>query len=81
MKYLVLVGDGMGDYPLAEHQGKTPLELAATPYIDSLCARGELFFNQTVPPVSIRSAPEGSFFLTRRCRRVFFRAVMWPICR
>ncbi|PID55459.1 phosphoglycerate mutase, partial [candidate division KSB3 bacterium] len=50
MKYLILVGDGMGDYPLAEQQHKTPLELAKTPYIDALCARGELFFNQTVPP-------------------------------
>ncbi len=50
MKYLVLVGDGMGDYPLKEHQQRTPLDLAKTPYIDALCAKGELFFNQTVPP-------------------------------
>ncbi len=50
MKYLILVGDGMGDYPLEAQGGKTPLELAKTPYIDSLCAKGELFFNQTVPP-------------------------------
>ena len=25
-KYIILVGDGMGDYPLAELDGKTPLE-------------------------------------------------------
>ncbi len=49
MKYLLLVGDGMGDYPLAKYGGKTTLELATTPYIDSLCEKGQLFFNQTVP--------------------------------
>jgi 2,3-bisphosphoglycerate-independent phosphoglycerate mutase len=27
-KYIVLVGDGMGDYPLPELDGKTPLEAA-----------------------------------------------------
>ena len=25
MKYLILVGDGMGDFPVAELDGKTPL--------------------------------------------------------
>ncbi|HBT96560.1 MAG TPA: cofactor-independent phosphoglycerate mutase [Desulfobulbaceae bacterium] len=49
MKYLLLVGDGMGDYPLAELGGKTPLEAARTPTMDALCGQGELFFAQTVP--------------------------------
>lgn len=49
MKYLILVGDGMGDYPLAELGGKTPLEVAATPMIDELCRTGEFFLNHTVP--------------------------------
>ena len=49
MKYLILIGDGMGDYPITELNGKTPLEVAATPMIDSLCVRGELFFTKTVP--------------------------------
>jgi len=49
MKYLILVGDGMGDYPLDELAGKTPLEAAKTPVIDALCSRGELFFARTVP--------------------------------
>lgn len=49
MKYLILVGDGMGDYPIAELDGRTPLEAAATPAIDALCAKGELFFTRTVP--------------------------------
>ena len=49
MKYLILVGDGMGDYPIAELGGKTPLQAAATPTMDRLCAAGELFLTKTVP--------------------------------
>ncbi|MDJ0621461.1 MAG: cofactor-independent phosphoglycerate mutase [Desulfocapsaceae bacterium] len=49
MKYLILVGDGMGDYPLDELGGKTPLEAAKTPAMDELCAQGELFLTKTVP--------------------------------
>ncbi|MFN2354666.1 MAG: cofactor-independent phosphoglycerate mutase [Desulfopila sp.] len=49
MKYLILVGDGMGDYPLAELDGKTPLEAAHTPVMDELCGKGELFLTTTVP--------------------------------
>ena len=49
MKYLILVGDGMGDYPLDELGGKTPLAAAKTPTMDALCGQGELFFAQTVP--------------------------------
>lgn len=49
MKYLILVGDGMGDEPIAELDGRTPLEAASTPFMDRLCAEGELFLNQTIP--------------------------------
>ncbi|MFW2368916.1 MAG: cofactor-independent phosphoglycerate mutase [Desulforhopalus sp.] len=49
MKYLILVGDGMGDYPIAELHGKTPLEAAHTPMMDELCGKGEFFLNRTVP--------------------------------
>ncbi len=49
MKYLILVGDGMGDFPIADLAGKTPLEAAATPMIDELCAKGEFFLTHTVP--------------------------------
>lgn len=49
MKYVILVGDGMGDHPVAELGGKTPLEAAATPMMDELCGRGEFFLNHTVP--------------------------------
>jgi 2,3-bisphosphoglycerate-independent phosphoglycerate mutase len=36
MKYILLVGDGMGDYPLSELDGKTPLEVARTPNMDRI---------------------------------------------
>ncbi len=49
MKYLILVGDGMGDYPLEKLGGKTVLEAAHTPMMDKLCQLGELYLAQTVP--------------------------------
>lgn len=49
MKYVTLVGDGMGDHPLSELNDQTPLQAAKTPTIDLLCAKGELFLNDTVP--------------------------------
>ncbi len=50
MKYVILVGDGMGDYPLAELGGKTPLQAAATPNLDLLAGKGELGLARTIPP-------------------------------
>jgi len=37
-KYLILVGDGMADYPLKELAGKTPLETANTPNMDRIAS-------------------------------------------
>jgi 2,3-bisphosphoglycerate-independent phosphoglycerate mutase len=37
-KFILLVGDGMADYPLAELAGKTPLEVAHTPNMDRIAA-------------------------------------------
>ncbi|MBW6521238.1 MAG: cofactor-independent phosphoglycerate mutase [Desulfoarculaceae bacterium] len=49
MKYLILVGDGMGDLPMAELNNRTPLEAADTPFLDALCRQGELFLTRTIP--------------------------------
>ena len=38
IKYVLLVGDGMADYPLRELGGKTPLEKAETPHMDRIAA-------------------------------------------
>lgn len=48
-KYLVLLGDGMADEPLAELDGRTPLEAAETPNFDRLAASAELGTVATVP--------------------------------
>jgi 2,3-bisphosphoglycerate-independent phosphoglycerate mutase len=49
MKYVILVGDGMGDYPIAELGLRTPLEAARTPHMDELARRGELGRARTIP--------------------------------
>jgi 2,3-bisphosphoglycerate-independent phosphoglycerate mutase len=50
LKYVILVGDGMGDEPIAALDGKTPLEAARTPVMDGLASHGQLFRLRTVPP-------------------------------
>ncbi|MDI9570024.1 MAG: cofactor-independent phosphoglycerate mutase [Pseudomonadota bacterium] len=49
MKYLVLLGDGMADYPLERLGGKTPLEAARTPHMDFLAREGILGLVDTIP--------------------------------
>lgn len=49
MKYILLIGDGMGDTPVPELGGKTPLEVANKPCIDRLCAVAEPLLVRTVP--------------------------------
>lgn len=49
MKYIVLIGDGMSDYPLDELNGKTPLEVANKPNIDEIAKKGVTGLLKTVP--------------------------------
>ena len=49
MKYIVVLGDGMSDEPIAALGGKTPLEYAATPAMDELASKGEMGMVQNVP--------------------------------
>lgn len=49
MKYIVILGDGMADEPIAELGGKTPLEYADTPVMDELAGKGEIGLVQNVP--------------------------------
>jgi 2,3-bisphosphoglycerate-independent phosphoglycerate mutase len=49
MKYIILVGDGMCDYPIAELGNKTPLESARTPNMDFLACNGKLGLARTIP--------------------------------
>ncbi|MBI2360097.1 MAG: cofactor-independent phosphoglycerate mutase [Deltaproteobacteria bacterium] len=50
MKYVIVQGDGMADYPVDELGGRTPLEAAATPNMDWLAARGIFGLAHTIPP-------------------------------
>jgi len=49
MKYVVLLGDGMADYPTNLLGGKTPLQCAFTPYLDQIAAEGTLGLVDTIP--------------------------------
>lgn len=46
---MVLLGDGMADYPIAELSGKTPLQVAKTSNLDRLSQQGSLGLVRTVP--------------------------------
>jgi len=50
MKYIVLLGDGMPDEKIEALGGKTPLEYASTPVMDSMAKRGRLGLARTIPP-------------------------------
>lgn len=49
MKYIVLVGDGMADYPVKELGERTPLEAARTPNMDFIAKNGRLGRVKTIP--------------------------------
>ena len=49
MKYIILQGDGMADYPLDVLGGKTPLEAANTPNMDWLAQRGVFGLADVIP--------------------------------
>lgn len=49
MKYIIVLGDGMADEPLADFGGKTPLQMADKPEIDGLAKRGKTGLLKTVP--------------------------------
>ena len=49
MKYIVLQGDGMADWPVAELGNKTPLEYAHTPNMDRIASLGILGLTHTIP--------------------------------
>ena len=48
MKYIVILGDGMADYPVDFFDGKTILEVADKPTIDYMSKHGELGMCKTV---------------------------------
>lgn len=49
MKYVVILGDGMADEPIAALGGKTPLDYAKTPCMDAMAGMGHMGLTQNVP--------------------------------
>lgn len=49
MKYVVILGDGMADYPNPVLVGKTPLDVAKKPFMDELARKGLVGLCKTVP--------------------------------
>jgi len=49
MKYVVVIGDGMADYPLEELGGETPLQAAEIPNMDFIASQGTTGLLKTVP--------------------------------
>ena len=49
MKYIVILGDGMADEPIAALGGKTPLDYAHTPCMDRMAGQGTMGMVQNVP--------------------------------
>ena len=56
MKYIILVGDGMADYPIPELGDRTPLQVADTPNMDLVARNGISGLVKTIPD----SLPPGS---------------------
>lgn len=50
MKYIVIIGDGMADYPIARLEGKTPLMAVRKPAIDKIARYGRCGQLVTVEP-------------------------------
>ncbi len=49
MKYVVILGDGMADWPIESIGGLTPLEYANTPVMDSIAKMSEIGRCATIP--------------------------------
>jgi len=49
MKYLIILGDGMADEPIASLGNKTPLQAANIPHIDKIAALGRNGMFDTIP--------------------------------
>jgi len=48
-KFVIIVGDGMADYPVEELGGRTPLEVAEKPNLDFLAHEGKVGLIKTIP--------------------------------
>ncbi len=60
MKYLIVIGSGLTDRPIAEKDNLTPLQIAETPNLDKLAQSGVVGSVQTIPE-NLEAANDVSF--------------------
>ncbi|MBI3615333.1 MAG: cofactor-independent phosphoglycerate mutase [Candidatus Omnitrophica bacterium] len=60
MKTIVMVCDGMGDYPIEQLGGRTPLEAAKTPFMDQIGREGKVGLARTIPPGFVPASDVGN---------------------
>ncbi len=61
MKYLLIIGDGMADYPIPELNWKTPLEVAPTPNMDMLAQQKGVLGMAKIIPRFVTPASDTAF--------------------
>lgn len=71
MKYIVLVGDGMADYPIPMLGNKTPLEKAWKPNMDFISERGIIGLAETVPPEMVPESDTANLSLMGYDPRIY----------
>ena len=49
MKYILVVGDGMADYPIPQLHNRTPLQAAHKPNLDAIATKGRNGILKTIP--------------------------------
>ena len=61
MKYLLIIGDGMADYPIPDLAWKTPLEAAPTPAMDQLARNKSVLGMVRTIPGGVKAASDTAF--------------------
>ncbi|MFH0796095.1 MAG: cofactor-independent phosphoglycerate mutase [Candidatus Omnitrophota bacterium] len=67
MKYLLLIGDGMADYPIPDLEWKTPLETANTPNMDRLAQEKSILGMVRTIPKGVMPASDTAFLSILGC--------------
>jgi len=71
-RYLILVGDGMADFPVPSLGGKTPVEAAFTPNMDKVAAAGRIGLLSTIPEGFLPGSDIGNMSLLGYDPRRYF---------
>lgn len=73
MKYILLIGDGMADWPLDELDGKTVLEVANTKYMNEIVTRGRIGLVKTIPNGMIPASDVANLSIMGYDPKIYYR--------